>query len=45
MEDSEFINKNIAELDLALIILNGLRDTNMSRLALSNEAEKREHGD
>jgi hypothetical protein len=43
MEDSEFINKNIAELDLALIILNGLRDTNMARLALLNEAEKREH--
>jgi hypothetical protein len=43
MEDSEFINKNIAELDLALIILNSLRDTNMARLALLTEAEKREH--
>jgi len=43
MEDFDFINKNIAELDLALIILNGLRDTNMARLNLLTEAEKREH--
>lgn len=35
------INKDIAELDLALIILNSLRDTNLERLKLLDEAEKR----
>ena len=42
MEDSDFINKNIAELDLALIILNSLRDVNLARLTLLNEGEKRD---
>jgi hypothetical protein len=37
------IIQDIAELELALIILNGLKDTNMARLTLLNEAEKREH--
>jgi hypothetical protein len=37
------IAEDVKNLDLALIILNGLRDTNMARLTLLTEAEKREH--
>lgn len=37
------ITEDVKELDLALIILNSLRDVNIARLALLNEAEKREH--
>ena len=35
------ITQDIAEIDLALSILNSLRDTNLARLALIYEAEKR----
>ena len=35
------INQDIAELDLALSILNALRDVNLARLALVLEAETR----
>ena len=37
----EAINQDIKEIDLALSVLNGLRDTNLARLALLHEAEKR----
>lgn len=37
------ITQDISEIELALIILHGLKDTNMARLALIQEAEKREH--
>jgi len=36
------ILEDIAEIDLALSVLNSLRDTNLARLALLQEAEKRE---
>lgn len=36
------ITQDIAELELALIILHGLKGTNMARLALLDEAEKRD---
>jgi hypothetical protein len=35
------INQDIAEIDLALSVLNGLRNVNLARLALLHEAEKR----
>jgi hypothetical protein len=35
------IVQDIAEIDLALSILNSLRDTNLARLALLKEAETR----
>jgi hypothetical protein len=35
------ITQDIAELELALSILNGLRDVNLERLKLLDEAEKR----
>ena len=35
------ITQDIAEIDLALSILNALRDVNLARLALVHEAEKR----
>ena len=35
------INQDIKEIDLALSVLNSLRDVNMARLALLHEAEKR----
>jgi len=35
------ITQDIAELDLALSVLNALRDVNLARLALLLEAEKR----
>jgi hypothetical protein len=35
------IAQDIAEIDLALSILNSLRDINLARLALLQEAEKR----
>jgi len=35
------INHDIAEIDLALSVLNGLRKVNLARLALLHEAEKR----
>jgi hypothetical protein len=35
------IIQDIAEIDIALSVLNGLRDTNLARLALLHEAEKR----
>ena len=35
------ITQDIAEIDLALSVLNGLRNVNMARLALLQEAEKR----
>jgi hypothetical protein len=35
------ITQDIAEIDLALSVLNSLRDTNLARLALLHEAEKR----
>ena len=35
------INHDIAEIDLALSVLNGLRKVNLARLALIQEAEKR----
>jgi hypothetical protein len=35
------IAQDIADLDLALSVLNGLRDVNLARLALLHEAEKR----
>jgi hypothetical protein len=35
------ITQDIAELDLALSVLNSLRDTNLARLALLHEAERR----
>ena len=35
------IMEDIAEIDLALSVLNNLRDTNLARLALLHEAEKR----
>ena len=35
------INQDIKEIDLALSVLNGLRDVNLARLALLHEAEKR----
>jgi hypothetical protein len=36
------ITQDIAELDLALNILNSLRETNLARLGLLHEAEKRD---
>lgn len=36
------ITQDIAELDLALAALNSLRDTNLARLVLLQEAENRE---
>ena len=35
------LNQDIAEIDLALSVLNGLRNVNLARLALIQEAEKR----
>jgi hypothetical protein len=35
------ITQDIAEIDLALSVLNALRDVNLARLALLLEAEKR----
>jgi hypothetical protein len=35
------ITEDIAEIDLALSVLNSLRDINLARLALLHEAEKR----
>jgi hypothetical protein len=35
------IIEDITEIDLALSILNSLRETNLARLALLHEAEKR----
>ena len=35
------ITQDIAEIDLALSVLNGLRNVNMARLELLHEAEKR----
>ena len=35
------ITKDLAELDLALSVLNSLRDVNLARLALLQEADKR----
>ena len=35
------ITQDIAEIDLALSVLNNLREVNMARLALIHEAEKR----
>jgi hypothetical protein len=35
------ITQDIAEIDLALSVLNGLRNVNMARLAVLHEAEKR----
>ena len=35
------ITEDIKEIDLALSVLNSLRDTNMARLALLQEEEKR----
>jgi hypothetical protein len=39
------ITQDIAEIDLALSVLNGLRDVNLARLALVLEAEKRDLGE
>jgi hypothetical protein len=38
------INQDIKEIDLALSVLNGLRDANEARLMLLCEAEKRSAG-
>ena len=35
------ITEDLAEIDLALAVLNGLRNVNLARLALLQEAEKR----
>jgi hypothetical protein len=35
------LNQDITEIDLALSVLNSLRDTNLARLALIHEADKR----
>ena len=35
------VTQDIAEIDLALSVLNSLRDTNLARLALLHEADKR----
>ena len=35
------INHDIAEIDLALSVLNGLRNVNLARLEVLKEAEKR----
>jgi hypothetical protein len=35
------IAEDVKEIDLALSVLNGLRDVSMARLALIEEAEKR----
>lgn len=35
------IAEDIREIDLALSVLNGLRDVNMARLSIIEEAEKR----
>lgn len=35
------ITQDIAEIDLALSVLNSLRDVNLARLALIQESEKR----
>lgn len=35
------ISGDIKEIDLALSVLNGLRDTNLARLALLHETDKR----
>ena len=37
----EAINQDIKEIDLALSVLNGLRNVNMARLELLQEAEGR----
>ena len=39
------ITQDIAEIDLALSVLNGLRNANLARLALLLEAEKRSADD
>ncbi|MGD0952595.1 MAG: hypothetical protein ABR985_09405 [Methanotrichaceae archaeon] len=39
------ITQDIAEIDLALSVLNGLRNVNMARLSLLQEAEKRDAED
>ena len=39
--DVKAITEDIAEIDLALSVLNRLRDTNQARLAVLQEAEKR----
>jgi len=36
------ITEDVAEIDLALSVLNGLRNVNMARLAVLQEAESRE---
>ena len=41
----EAINQDIKEIDLALSVLNSLRDVNLARLALLREAEKRSSED
>jgi hypothetical protein len=35
------ITEDVAEIDLALSVLNGLRNVNLARLAVLQEAEKR----
>jgi hypothetical protein len=39
------INQDIKEIDLALSVLNGLRDVNLARLALIHETEARSSED
>ena len=39
------ISEDIAEIDLALNVLNNLRDVNLARLAVIQEAEKRIAGE
>ncbi len=39
------ISQDIAEIDLALSVLNALRDVNLARLAVIHEAEKRIAGE
>ena len=38
---ANLVGRDIAELDLALSVLNSLRDVNLARLALLQEADKR----
>jgi len=39
------ITQDITEIDLALSVLNGLRNANLARLALLHEADKRSAND
>jgi hypothetical protein len=39
------ITEDVAEIELALSVLNGLRSVNLARLALLKEAEARSAGD